>query len=73
MREMLTLYEKLYNRYKLELRSAPEGKLICQMNGNYRQFLQSFQVDGDRIRRGINSNEQLIRDLARKEFNQKAT
>ena len=72
MREMLTLYEKLNNRYKLELRSAPEGKLIYQMNGNYRQFLQSFQVDGDRIRRGINSNEQLIRDLARKEFNQKA-
>lgn len=72
LKEILSMYEDLYEWFKYELNSSPEGKLICQKNGNSMQFMQLTNINGKRTRRGINRNPETIKALARKEFNTKA-
>ena len=70
--EILTIYEDLRDRYKMEIEHSPSGSLIHQMKGNQTQFIHSFYDNGKRIRKGINKNTDMIRALARKEFSIKA-
>lgn len=72
MNEILSFYEDLNDLFKMVIDSSPEGKLISQDNHGYTQFMQLINKDGKRIRRGINSNKDMIRALARKEFSEKA-
>lgn len=72
LNEILSMYENLFDMFKFELDSSPEGKLICQRNGENMQFMLLTNNNGMRIRRGINKNPALIKALARKEFNNKA-
>lgn len=72
LKEILSNYEKQLDLYKFELGSSPEGRLIVQNNNGNKQFLQLTHCNGKRIRRGINKNKDLIKALARKEFNNKA-
>lgn len=70
--EVLTEYEYLRDRYKTELERSPQGSLICQRKGQQLQFLHSVNQDGKRIRKGINSKPELIKALAKKEYDRKA-
>lgn len=72
IKEILSIYESLRDSFKFSLENAPEGKLIHQKNGNNNQFLLLTYENGKRVRRGINKNKQLIRELAKKEFDCKA-
>ena len=68
LNEVLKNYEYLYEMFKSELAAKPEGKLLYQNNGSYKQFLQLTNENGKNVRRGINRDEQKIRALASKEF-----
>jgi len=70
--EVLESYEHLYDYFKSGLESSPEGNLNHQNNRGYHQFLHVFNDNGKRVRDGINRQDDLIRALARKEFNTKA-
>ena len=70
--EILTIYEDLRDRYKMEIEHSPSGSLIHQMKGNQTQFIHSFYDNGKRISKGINKKTDMIRALARKEFSIKA-
>ncbi len=70
--EILTTYEKLRNKYKIELDEGPDGSLLHQMKGKHVQFLHSFNQNGVRKRKGINRKPDLIKNLAKKEFDRKA-
>ena len=72
LNEILTLYKSLRDRFKTELELAPEGRLLHQMQGSHLQFIYSDSKDGKRIRRGINRDVELIKALAKKEFDSKA-
>ena len=73
LNEMLSFYENLNDLFKFELESCPKGKLIYQDNCGNNQFMQLINENGIRVRRGINKNTDLIKALARKEFNTKAS
>jgi hypothetical protein len=69
----LSYYEKQVEIYKAHLKEAPKGKLAVQKDRNNRdQFLHIYTDGNERIRNGINSDEELIRALAKKEFAHKA-
>jgi len=68
LNEILKFYEELSVRYKTELAACPDGSLLYQKKGEHLQFLHSVEVDGKRVRFGINSDQRLIKALARKEF-----
>jgi len=70
--EILTLYEDLRDRYKTELDHSPEGSLLYQTKGDHVQFLHSFIQNGKRERQGINRKPELIKALAKKEFDTRA-
>jgi hypothetical protein len=70
--ETLTKYENLRDIYKVELEHCPDGSLLHQMDNNKPQFLRSVNINGKRVRRGINRNPGLIKALAKKEFDTKA-
>ena len=70
--EILKIYEDLLDRFKNELEQSPDGKLIHQKNGKYIEYIHYVNQNDRKIRRGINQNTDLIRALARKEFNTKA-
>jgi hypothetical protein len=72
LNEVLSIYEKMSDLFKSELDSSPDGKLIYQNNGQYKQFIHLINENGKRIRKGINTNSEMIKALARKEFNSKA-
>lgn len=71
--EILNMYENLLNEFKIELKGGPDGSLLHQMKGEHLQFLHYVDENGKKIRRGINKNTDLIKALARKEFNTKAS
>ena len=73
LNEVLSIYEKLSDLFKSELESSPDGKLIYQNNGQYKQFIHLINENGKRIRKGINTDSEMIKALARKEFNSKAS
>ena len=73
LNEMLSFYEDLNDLFKFELESCPQGKLIYQDNCGNNQFMQLINENGIRSRRGINKKPDLIKALARKEFNTKAS
>ncbi len=70
--EILTTYVNLRDKYKIELDESPEGSLLHQMKGKNVEFLHSFYQDGKRVRKGINRKPDLIKSLAKKEFDRKA-
>lgn len=72
LNEILTEAADLMNKFKIELEHAPDGTLLHQVKRGQSQFLHSFYSDGKRVRRGVNRDTNLIRALAKKEFNRKA-
>lgn len=70
--EALTIYDNLLDSYKTRLEHCPEGSLLYQKKRGCIQFLHAFNKDGKRIRQGINTDPQMIRDLAKKEFDSRA-
>ena len=72
MNEILNLYESMRDRFKIELENGPDGHLLHQMQGSHLQFIYYDNNNGKILRRGINKDIELIKALAKKEFDRKA-
>lgn len=69
-------YEERLKKEKAELNSMPEGSLIFMNDNGRTNYVQlipaSAKTGGKRIRRAINKDPNLIKQLARKKFLQKS-
>ena len=72
MERMLAFYEQLLKRYNFEYENSLDGSLQYQMRNGKVQMLHSVEIDGKKVRRGINKKDDILRDLAHKEFVKKS-
>lgn len=71
--ETLSYYEEQVDKFKVQLKNSPDGRLLFQKDADGRnQYIKLVKVDGKRKRYGLNRNENEIRKLAQKEFATKA-
>ena len=72
LEDTLKLLRDMKTQTDATLDNAPPGVLTCQKRANSEQLMHMFFEGDRRIRRGINKDEDLQRQLAQKEFAQKA-
>lgn len=72
LEEILTHYEGMEQVFKSVIKNEPPGSITCQDNRGREQLLHIYKEDGKRIRRGINHNTKMQRQLAKKEFAQRS-
>ena len=71
--EILKKYEELASYYKSVLSFAPHGKLYLQINPHGSNQLIHYRREGNAsIRRGVNTDTEMLKSLAQKEFAEKA-
>ncbi len=72
LKQILNYYDNLIDLYSNIIRNSPDGRLMHQKNHDHDQFLLLSSENGVRKRVCITKDEEMKRNLAQKEFAEKA-
>ena len=66
--EMVYEQRKILQNYTEELKSSPDGNLMCTSNHGKQIYYHTYYADGKYVRVSLNNKPDVIRALARKEY-----